>query len=66
MIGSARARSTSPVASAKPAKSDLKENTPAYKSEDFPAAPKEEFKSAPPIQETANALRSEDTPLIST
>jgi hypothetical protein len=65
MIGSARARSTSPVASAKPAKVDLKENTPAYKSEDFPTAPKEQFKAAPPVQETANTLRS-DEPLIST
>ncbi|KAG0649313.1 hypothetical protein D0Z07_4597 [Hyphodiscus hymeniophilus] len=65
MIGNARARSTSPVASAKPAKADLKENTPAYKSEDFPIAPKEEFKAAPPVQETANALRT-DEPLIST
>lgn len=66
MIGNARGRSTSPVASAKPAKADLKENSPAYKSEDFPAAPKEEFKSPPPVQETASALRSENEPLIST
>jgi hypothetical protein len=61
-IGNARGRSTSPVASAKPAKVD----TPAYKSEDFPAAPKEDFKAAPPVQETANALKSENEPLIST
>ena len=66
MIGNARGRSTSPVASAKPAKVDLKENAPAYKSEDFPAAPKEAFKAAPPVQDTANALRSEDEPLIAT
>jgi len=51
MIGSARGRSTSPIASAKPAKTeplDVKENIPAYKSEDFPIAPKEEFKSSAP------------------
>jgi len=61
-IGNARGRSTSPIASAKPAKTE----TPAYKSEDFPAAPKEEFKSAPPVQETVNALKSENEPLIAT
>lgn len=65
MIGSARGRSVSPVASAKPAKADLKENIPAYKSEDFPVAPKEEFKPVPPVQDTANALQSGDTPLTS-
>ncbi|KAL5316578.1 hypothetical protein ACEPPN_015627 [Leptodophora sp. 'Broadleaf-Isolate-01'] len=60
MIGSARGRSVSPVASAKPAKTEplnVKENIPAYKNEDFPAAPKEEFKSAPAVV---------DEPLIST
>jgi hypothetical protein len=66
MIGNARARSTSPVASAKPAKVDLKENTPGYKSEDFPAAPKEDFKSVPHVQDTVNALKTEDEPLIAT
>ena len=65
MMGNTRARSTSPLASAKPAKVDLKENTPAFKSEDFPTAPKDEFKAAPPVQETAGAMRSEE-PLIVT
>jgi len=60
MIGSARGRSVSPIASAKPAKTeplDVKENIPAYKSEDFPIAPKEEFKSTPAVA---------DEPLIAT
>jgi DNA repair photolyase len=74
MIQSARGRSVSPVASAKPAKTESKvepvikkENIPTgLKSEDFPAAPKEEFQSAPPVGEAANALRGEDEPLIAT
>jgi hypothetical protein len=69
IIGGARPRSTSPAVSAKPSKVDAKDNISAYKSEDFPVAPKEEFKSAPSVQEAANALRSETDPaepLIST
>ncbi|TVY13608.1 Reticulon-like protein 1 [Lachnellula arida] len=68
MIGNARGRSTSPVLSAKPVKTEpfvpKTENTPIIKSEDFPAAPKEEFVSAPAVGESANALRSEDEPLL--
>lgn len=74
MISSARGRSVSPVASAKPAKTEptvepviKKENIPAdLKNEDFPAAPKAEFQSAPPVGVAANALRGEDEPLIAT
>lgn len=60
MIGSARGRSASPTAV-------KKENVPtsSYKAEDFPAAPKEEFKSAPSVAAQVNSLR-EDEPLIST
>jgi hypothetical protein len=64
LIGSARARSVSPTATAKPVPVK-KENVPAYKSEDFPAAPKEEFK-APPVGATANSLGDETEPLIAT
>ena len=61
MIGNARGRSVSPTATTKPVKTEPllnKENIPAasYKSEDFPAAPKEDFKS-PPVA---------DEPLIAT
>jgi hypothetical protein len=65
MIGS-RSRSVSPtITKAEPTK---KENVPAYKSEDFPAAPKEEFKS---VATTAGAeglteSSSEEEPLIAT
>jgi len=58
MIGNARGRSVSP-------NTVKKENVPAYKSEDFPVAPKEDFK-APPVGATANSLRGEDEPLIAT
>jgi len=63
MIGNARGRSVSPTAV-------KKENVPAtttsaYKAEDFPVAPKEEFK-APPVGAQANVLRGEDEPLIAT
>jgi len=68
MIGNARGRSTSPVLSTKPVKTEpfvaKNENTPIVKSEDFPDAPKEEFVSAPPVGEVANALRSENEPLL--
>jgi len=78
MIGSARSRSTSPVATTKsavkpatPLKTETtngasKVDVPAYSSTDFPAAPKEEFKSAPPVGVTANALKDENEPLIAT
>jgi hypothetical protein len=66
-IGNARGRSVSPTLSSKPAPEVKKENAPsAYKAEDFPEAPKEEFKSAPPVGETASALKTEEEPLIST
>ncbi|TVY68793.1 Reticulon-like protein, partial [Lachnellula suecica] len=70
MISNARGRSASPIASAKPAKTESspvikKENVPtSLKSDDFPTAPKEEFK-APPVGEAVNALRrDEGEPLI--
>lgn len=64
MISGARGRSASPVASAKPVKT---ESVPSgIKSEDFPTAPKEDFKSVPAVGETANALRGEGEPLIAT
>ncbi|KAH8659252.1 putative Reticulon-like protein 1 [Tricladium varicosporioides] len=69
MISSARGRSVSPTASAKPVKTEpeiKKENIPAYKAEDFPAAPKEEFKASPPVEELADSLKSEEEPLIAT
>ncbi|KAE8452637.1 hypothetical protein EG329_013896 [Mollisiaceae sp. DMI_Dod_QoI] len=62
MIGNARGRSVSPTLSSKPAKTEAevkKENVPSYKAEDFPAAPKEEFKSAA-------GLKTEEEPLIAT
>ncbi|KAI6710547.1 hypothetical protein JHW43_006930 [Diplocarpon mali] len=71
LIGNARARSASPVASAKPAKTEpLKENVPAYKSEDFPLAPKKElapdFPIAPTDEFKSTASVINDEPLIST
>lgn len=75
MIGSARGRSASPIASAKPAKTEpfnVKENVPAYKNEDFPIAPKQDF-SAPkeafpvvPKEEFKSSAPVVDDPLIST
>jgi hypothetical protein len=54
LIGNARGRSVSPTASAKPVK---KENVPtSYKSEDFPAAPKEDFKTKVPETKEAEPL----------
>jgi hypothetical protein len=50
-------RSTSPSASAKPIKTEPV-SSPAYKNEDFPAAPKEDF--------TAAINTSAEEPLIST
>lgn len=67
MIGSARGRSVSPTLSSKPFKSEeiKKENAPSsYQAHDFPAAPKEEFKSAPPVGDLAASLKTEDEPLI--
>lgn len=56
MVANARGRSLSPVATTKqPAKAE----TSDYKAEDFPTAPKEEFKSTP-----AEATTSESEPLI--
>jgi hypothetical protein len=64
-----RHRSVSPVAS-RSAKPDLTETTngikeeeepaPEYKAEDFPEAPKEEFKAATPVD-----LKAENEPLVS-
>ncbi len=67
MIGNARGRSLSPSLTSKPAKTKpteiKKENIPGpLTSEDFPNAPKEEFKSAP-TNEAAHNLRNEDEPL---
>jgi len=65
MIGSARGRSTSPTASAKPVKTDFKKESLPIKSEDFPTAPKDQFKSTPSVGAQVNSLRA-DEPLIST
>ena len=60
LIGNARGRSVSPTASAKPVKTEAqvkKENVPtSYKSEDFPAAPKEDFKTTVPETKEAEPL----------
>ncbi|KAL2061848.1 hypothetical protein VTL71DRAFT_7226, partial [Oculimacula yallundae] len=75
MIGSARGRSVSPIASAKPAKTEpfnVKENNvpavPAYKSEDFPVAPQIPVSSEFPVAPTQDFKSSNgiDEPLIST
>lgn len=74
MIGSARGRSVSPIASAKPAKTeslDTKENISAFKNEDFPVAPKEEFPVAKekfPVvpNEEFKSSAPVDEPLIAT
>jgi len=71
MIGSARGRSVSPSVSAKPAKTESVATTetvpavPAYKSTDFPAAPKEELKPSAPVEEAESVLK-DDEPLIAT
>jgi hypothetical protein len=57
LLGNARGRSVSPTTT-------KKETAPAYKSEDFPAAPKDAFK-APLGGAVADPLK-EDEPLIST
>jgi len=59
LIGNARGRSASPTAPAKPATSKTTSG-PTYKSSDFPAAPKEEFKAPA----AANPVK--DEPLIAT
>lgn len=67
LIGGARGRSVSPTLSAKPVKTEeiKKENVPtSYQAHDFPAAPKEEFKSAPPVGDMAASLKTDDEPLI--
>lgn len=60
LIGNARGRSVSPTASAKLVKTEAqvkKENVPtSYKSEDFPAAPKEDFKTKVPETKEAEPL----------
>jgi hypothetical protein len=62
LIGNARGRSVSPNTAKKDA-------APKYKSEDFPAAPKESFKApaapAAPVPAVASSLNEEE-PLIST
>jgi len=47
MIGNARGRSSSPATEKKPLPTTLKENNSTYKHEDFPVAPKQEFKTSP-------------------
>lgn len=71
LIGGARGRSNSPVASAKPVKTEAiktepvaeKETIPSYKDEDFPAAPKVEFNAPPSVEESIASMKTED-PLI--
>ncbi|CAG8972455.1 hypothetical protein HYALB_00001144 [Hymenoscyphus albidus] len=60
LIGNARGRSNSPVASAKPV---AKPSVPSYKDEDFPAAPKVEFNAPPSVEESIASLKTEE-PLI--
>jgi len=67
MIGNARGRSASPnITKSEP--TFKKENIPSstYNAEDFPVAPKQEFKPAPTVGSQINALRDEHEPLIST
>lgn len=65
MIGNARGRSVSPTLSkAAPVKSE-KENVPAYKNEDFPLAPKEEFKSTETKTPIADTMTKDQEPLMS-
>lgn len=66
MVGNARGRSVSPTLSkAAPVKSD-KENVPTYKNEDFPLAPKEEFKSTEPKLHIADPVaKKTEEPLMS-
>jgi hypothetical protein len=60
LIGSARARSSSPTAvKSEPA---FKQES-AFKADDFPVAPKEDFKAPPSVGHSANTLRDDD-PLI--
>jgi len=58
IISNARGRSSSPSVEKKSASVPLKENSPAFKAEDFPVAPIEEFKT-----KTESTLNE---PLIST
>ncbi|EHL02923.1 putative Reticulon-like protein 1 [Glarea lozoyensis 74030] len=61
LIGNARGRSNSPTAvKSEPA---LKQDSPAFKADDFPVAPKEDFKVPPSVADSANKLKSDD-PLI--
>ena len=74
MVGVKPSRSSSPEVSSKPIKAepvDSSFNTassaaPAYKPADFPAAPKEDFKTAavPSVATTASTLRDEEVPVI--
>jgi len=75
LIGNARGRSKSPnavksepaikqeVPSAFKSESAFKQVPSAFKDEDFPAAPREDFKAPPSVGESVNALKS-DEPLI--
>jgi hypothetical protein len=67
-------RSSSPEVTTKPIKTEPVDNSfnttnsaaPAYKPADFPAAPKEEFKTttAPSVGSTTSTLRDEEVPVI--
>jgi hypothetical protein len=65
-----RSRSVSPTITKAGPPAVKKENIPtAYKSEDFPSAPKEDFKYAPTTESVASGLRdlsSEEEPVTAT
>jgi hypothetical protein len=74
MVGVKPFRSSSPEVTTKPIKTepvDSSSNTansaaPTYESADFPAAPKEDFKTTtvPSVVSTASTLRDEEVPVI--
>lgn len=74
MVGVKPSRSSSPEVIAKPFKAEPVDSSfnpkntaaPSYKSADFPAAPKEDFKTTtlPTVGSTASTLRDEEVPVI--
>jgi hypothetical protein len=74
MVGVKPSRSSSPEVATKPIKTEPTDSSfnaansaaPAYKPADFPAAPKEEFKTtiAPTVGSTASTLTDEEVPVI--
>jgi hypothetical protein len=74
MVGVKPSRSSSPEVTTKPIKTEPVDSSfnatnsaaPAYEPTDFPAAPKNEFKTttAPSVDTTASTLRGEEVPAI--